>query len=87
MYEFTNTAPFDLIAYNFNLMMIFLSLISANPRVVLDLFNVFKANATTGQLIQRPDGMTIDTDGNIYVVILNTPFVFKINPEYVIIDH
>lgn len=48
--------------------------IVANERVVID----FTVNGKHQQFLA--DGMTIDTQGNLYVAIFNGSKVFKINP-------
>lgn len=49
--------------------------ISANERVVID----FKVNGQRPSYL--PDGMTIDTDGNLYVATWGGHKVLKINPK------
>lgn len=47
----------------------------ANERIAID----FKINGKNPQFI--PDGMTIDTEGNLYVAAFGGSKVLKVNPK------
>jgi len=49
--------------------------VATNPKVIFNL----RKNSPKDHLL--PDGLTIDTEGNLYVATFNGATIFKINPK------
>ncbi|XP_037818666.1 regucalcin isoform X1 [Lucilia sericata] len=72
-FYFADTADFEVKEYDYD---VNTGQININkPKITLD----FRKNTTKNHLL--PDGMTIDTEGNIYVATFNGYAVYKINPS------
>ena len=54
---------------------IIFSILPANERVVID----FSINGKNPGFL--PDGLTIDTEGNLYVTAFEGSKIFKVNPK------
>nr|ADI77977.1 Smp-30 protein [Drosophila melanogaster] len=70
-FYFIDTNNHEVLAYDYNQSTGAVS----NPKVIFDLRKI----RPEGPLF--PDGMTVDTDGNIYVATFNGGTVFKVNPS------
>ncbi|XP_065365391.1 uncharacterized protein LOC135958414 [Calliphora vicina] len=72
-FYFADTADFEVKEYDYD---VATGKININkPKVVLD----FRKNSTNDYLL--PDGLTIDTQGNVYVATFNGSSVYTINPS------
>ncbi|XP_068155730.1 regucalcin-like [Drosophila tropicalis] len=70
-FYYIDTNDFEVKAFDYNVD----TGAASNPKVI---FNLRRSNP---QENLKPDGMTVDTDGNIYVATFNGATVFKVNPS------
>ncbi|KAH8411254.1 hypothetical protein KR215_000946, partial [Drosophila sulfurigaster] len=70
-FYYIDTTDYEVKSYDYN----FETGVASNPKVI---FNLRKTSPKDHLL---PDGMTIDTEGNIYVATFNGATIFKVNPS------
>ncbi|KAL7745499.1 hypothetical protein ACLKA6_015494 [Drosophila palustris] len=70
-FYYIDTTDYEVKSYDYN----FETGVASNPKVI---YNLRKTSPKDHLL---PDGMTIDTEGNIYVATFNGATIFKVNPS------
>lgn len=70
-FYYIDTTDYEVKSYDYN----FETGVPSNPKVI---YNLRKTSPKDHLL---PDGMTIDTEGNIYVATFNGATIFKVNPR------
>lgn len=72
-FYYIDTTDYEVKSYDYD----FKTGVASNPKVI---YNLRKDSPKTHIL---PDGMTIDTEGNLYVATFNGATIYKVNPKYV----
>lgn len=73
-FYYIDTTDYEVKSYDYD----FNTGVASNPKVIFDL----RRTSPKDHLL--PDGLTIDTEGNLYVATFNGATIFKVNPRYVL---